>query len=79
MENTEYLHRLLDIKAESNDVTFYNNEEYGKYEVLFGVDDFVPNGNISLTEHIDSIWCNVNEPKNINFAPADLKVLNYIN
>ena len=36
------------------------------------------NGIISLTEHTDSIWCDVNELMNINFAPADLKVLNYI-
>ena len=33
------------------------------------------NGDISLNEHTDSIWCNINELKNINFAPADLKVL----
>lgn len=37
------------------------------------------NGDISLTEHTDSIWCNVNELMDVNFAPADLKVLNYIN
>ena len=36
------------------------------------------NGDISLNEHTDSIWCNVNELRNINFAPADIKVLNYI-
>ena len=32
-------------------------------------------GDISLNEHTDSIWCNINELKNINFAPGDLKVL----
>ena len=36
------------------------------------------NGELSLNEHTDSIWCNVNELSNINFAPADIKVLNYI-
>ena len=33
------------------------------------------NGDISLNEHTDSIWCNVNELRNINFAPADLEVI----
>ena len=36
------------------------------------------NGDISLNEHTDSIWCNVNELRNIRFAPADFKVLNCI-
>ena len=36
------------------------------------------NGDISLNEHTDSIWCDVNELRNINFAPADLKVLNFV-
>ena len=37
------------------------------------------NGDILLTEHTDSIWCDKDKLDTINFAPADLKVLNYIN
>ena len=37
------------------------------------------NGDISLNEHTDSIWCDINRLGNVRLAPADLKVLNYIN
>ena len=36
------------------------------------------NGNISLNEHTDSIWCDVNRLGNVRLAPADIKILNYI-
>ena len=36
------------------------------------------NGEISLNEHTDSIWCNVNKLGNVRFASADLEVINYL-
>ena len=35
-------------------------------------------GDILLTEHTDYLWCNIEELKNVNFAPADLEVIKYI-
>ena len=36
------------------------------------------NGDISLNEHTDSIWCDKDKLDTINFAPADIEILKYI-
>lgn len=38
----------------------------------------IVNGIISLNEHTDSIWCDINRLGNIKLAPADSEVLDKI-
>ena len=37
------------------------------------------NGNITLIEHLNAIWVNVKDLNKVNFAGADLKIIDLIN
>ena len=67
----------IDISIDSYITTI--EHDYSSFHLIMYVYRcIIINGDISLNEHTDSIWCNVNELKNINFASADLEVSNYI-
>lgn len=68
----------IDISIDSYITTI--EHDYPSFHLIMHVYRcIIINGDISLNEHTDSIWCNVNELSDINFAPGDLKVLKYIN
>jgi len=71
-EIKEELH--LDIEVESNFLTVYH--EYPDFKIT--MHSFIckaENDNLTLTEHIDFKWLNSSEIKNLDWAAADIPIV----